>query len=405
MNFQKIASELLIALGGKENIIKAAHCATRLRLVLKNEKNIDKKVIENIDGVKGLFSAAGQFQIIFGTGTVNKVYDEFIKVADIKESSKEELKEQSKEKLNPFQRLIRVLGDVFVPIIPAIVASGLMMGLTESLNYAANNGFININTSSSFFVFLGLFSNIAYIFLPVLIGFSAAGVFGANKYLGAVIAMIMIHPNLQNAWTVSGEGIKNVQSVWFGLYEIPMVGYQGHVLPIIIAVFIMSIIEKKLHKIVPEILDLFATPLITVFITGYITLTTVGPLFVALENGIIVGVQQLIQMPFGIGGFIMGGLYSATVVTGVHHMYTIIDLGQISQFGYTYFMPIASSANIAQGGASLAVGLKTKNKKLKALAFPAALSAFLGITEPAIFGVNLRFVKPFIAAAIGAACA
>ena len=217
------------------------------------------------------------------------------------------------------------------------------------------------------------------------------------------MAMIMIHPDLQNAWTVANEGYQAMQSVWFGLYEIPLVGYQGHVIPIVIAVYIMSIIENKLHKIVPATLDLFVTPLVTIFITGYLTLTIVGPIFVYLENGILDLVQQVVQIPFGIGGAIIGGIYSSTVVTGIHHMYSIIDIGQLSKYGFTYWLPIASAANLAQGGAALAVAVKSKNKKIKALAFPAALSSMLGITEPAIFGVNLRFMKPFIAGSIGAA--
>lgn len=404
MDYKKVAGLVLEGLGGQENLVSAAHCATRLRLIIASNEKVNKEAIENIEGVKGVFFASGQLQIIIGTGTVNKVYAELITLTGGKEVSKDEIKEMATAKTNKFKQLIKTLGDIFVPIIPAIVAGGLMMGLTEAVMFAVNNGFIDFNTQSSVFVLLKLFSNVAYIFLPILIGFSAAKVFGANQFLGAIIAMIMIHPDLQNAWTVSTEGYQAMQSVWGGLYEIPMVGYQGHVIPIVIAVWIMSKIETKLHKIVPEMLDLFVTPLVTVFITGYLTLTMVGPVFVFVENAVLTGVQQLITLPFGIGGFLMGGIYASTVVTGIHHMYSIIDLGQISQYGYTYWLPIASAANIAQGGAALAVAIKTKNKKLKGLAFPAALSAMLGITEPAIFGVNLRYMKPFIGASIGAAC-
>lgn len=404
MDYKKVAELVLEGLGGQENLVSAAHCATRLRLIIVSNEKVNKDAIESIEGVKGVFFASGQLQIIIGTGTVNKVYAELITLTGGKEVSKDEIKEMATAKTNKFKQLIKTLGDIFVPIIPAIVAGGLMMGLTEAVMFAVNNGFIDFNTQSSVFVFLKLFSNVAYIFLPILIGFSAAKVFGANQFLGAIIAMIMIHPDLQNAWTVSTEGYQAMQSVWGGLYEIPMVGYQGHVIPIVIAVWIMSKLENKLHKIVPEMLDLFVTPLVTVFVTGYLTLTMVGPVFVFVENAVLTGVQQLITLPFGIGGFLMGGIYASTVVTGIHHMYSIIDLGQISQYGYTYWLPIASAANIAQGGAALAVAVKTKNKKLKGLAFPAALSAMLGITEPAIFGVNLRYMKPFIGASIGAAC-
>lgn len=404
MDYNKIASDVLSCIGGKENVISAAHCATRLRLVLSNSELVDKKKLEDTDGVQGVFVAQGQLQVIFGTGTVNKVYDEFIKVSGASAVSKDEAKAQAAQNIHWFKRAIKTLGDIFVPIIPAIVASGFLMGIMEALKFMINKGFITLDNTSSLFVFADLFSNVAYVFLPILIAFSAAKVFGGNPFLGAVIGMIMIHPSLQNAWTVATEGVHTYQPVFFGLYEIPLVGYQGHVIPVIIAVWVMSTIEKKLHKIVPPMFDLFVTPLVSVFVTGYLTLAAIGPVFTTIENAVISGVQVLIALPFGIGSFIMGGLYATTVVSGIHHMYTIIDLGQISQYGLTYWLPLASAANVAQGGAALAIALKTKNKKLKAMALPASLSAFMGITEPAIFGVNLRFFRPFIAGSIGGAC-
>ena len=246
--------------------------------------------------------------------------------------------------------------------------------------------------------------NIAYTFLQILIAFSAAKAFGANQYLGAVIGMIMIHPSLQNAYTVATEGVQQTQSVFFGLFKIDMVGYQGHVIPVIIAVWILAVIEKKLHKIVPEVLDLFVTPLVSVFVTGYLTLSIVGPIFVWAENAILGAIQWMLTLPLGIGSLIMGGLYAPTVVTGIHQMYTAIDIGQLAKYGVTYWLPLASAANVAQGAAALAVGIKSKDKKIKSLALPSSLSAFMGITEPAIFGVNLRFFKPFIAGCIGGGC-
>ena len=382
MEYRKTAQEIYDHIGKKENIISAAHCATRLRLVIADNAKADKDYVENIDGVKGVFFAQGQMQIILGTGVVNKVYDEFIQIAGVSESSKEELKKVAASKVNPLQRLIKTLGDIFVPIIPAIVASGFLMGIMEALNFMVNNNFININTSGSIYVFAQLFSNTAYTFLPILIAYSAAKVFGANPYLGAVIGMIMIHPNLQNAWTVATEGVQATQKVWFGLYSIDMVGYQGHVIPVIIAVWVLAQIEKRLHKVVPAMFVLFVT----------------------VENGVLDGVQWLIALPFGIGSFIMGAFYAPTVVAGVHHMYTIIDLGQLAKFGVTYWLPLASAANVAQGGAAFAVGLKTKNQKIKSMAVPSGLSACMGITEPAIFGVNIRFGKPFIMGCLGGAC-
>ena len=404
MDYKKAASEVLLYIGGKDNIISAAHCATRLRLVIADNDKVNKSKLEDTEGVQGVFEAQGQLQVIFGTGTVNKVYDEFITLSGAAAVSKDEAKAQAAQKGNWFQRAIKTLGDIFVPIIPAIVASGFLMGIMESLKFMVNNGFIELNSQSSLFVFADLFSNVAYTFLPILIAFSAAKVFGGNPFLGAVIGMIMLHPNLQNAWTVATEGVQTYQEVFFGLYQVPLVGYQGHVIPVIIAVWLMCFIEKRLHKVVPAMFDLFVTPLVSVFVTGYLTLAAIGPVFTTVENWVIDGVQWLIAIPFGIGSFLMGGIYATTVVSGIHHMYTIIDLGQLSAYGLTYWLPLASAANVAQGGAALAVALRTKNGKLKSMALPASLSAFMGITEPAIFGVNLRFFRPFLCASVGAAC-
>ena len=404
MDYRKTAQDILDHVGGSKNIASAAHCATRLRLVITDNKKVSKEALENIDGVKGVFEASGQLQIILGTGTVNKVFAEFIDIAGITASSKAEAKEAAAEKQNWFMRAIKLLGDIFVPIIPAIVASGFLMGIMNSLDFMNSNGFLHINTHSSIYVFANLFSNIAYTFLQILIAFSAAKAFGANQYLGAVIGMIMIHPSLQNAYTVATEGVQQTQSVFFGLFKIDMVGYQGHVIPVIIAVWILAVIEKKLHKIVPEVLDLFVTPLVSVFVTGYLTLSIVGPIFVWAENAILGAIQWMLTLPLGIGSLIMGGLYAPTVVTGIHQMYTAIDIGQLAKYGVTYWLPLASAANVAQGAAALAVGIKSKDKKIKSLALPSSLSAFMGITEPAIFGVNLRFFKPSIAGCIGGGC-
>ena len=359
MDYRKTAQEILGYVGGSKNIVSAAHCATRLRLVIADNSKADKEAIENVDGVKGVFEASGQLQIILGTGTVNKVFDEFIAIAGITASTKAEAKEAAAEKQNWFMKAIKLLGDIFVPIIPAIVASGFLMGIMNALDFMNANGFLAIDTSSSIYVFANLFSNIAYTFLQILIAFSAAKAFGANQYLGAVIGMIMIHPSLQNAYTVATEGVQQTQSVFFGLYHIDMVGYQGHVIAIIIAVWILSVLEKKLHKVVPAALDLFVTPLVSVFVTGYLTLSIVGPIFVWGENAILGAIQWMLTLPLGLGSLIMGGLYAPTVVTGIHQMYTAIDIGQL---------------------------------------------AIMGITEPAIFGVNLRFFKPFIAGCIGGGC-
>lgn len=399
MNYNETAKKIYQAIGERENIVSAAHCATRIRLVVGDNKKCNKEILENIEGVKGIFEASGQLQIILGTGVVNKVFDEFIIIADIEAQSKDEVKKKALENQNIFKRAIKTLGDIFVPIIPAIVASGLLMGLLEGLckvyPQMADSGTYSI---------VHLFSNAAFVFLPILIAMSAAKTFGGNIYLGAVIGMIMIHPDLLNAWGVATAETIPTANTWFGLFETRMVGYQGHVIPVIIAVWIMSIIEKKLHKIVPEMLDLFITPCMSVLITGYLTLTIIGPVFSVLENYVLKGAGWLITLPLGLGAFMAGAVYAPTVVAGVHHMYNALEAGLLSSTNLNTWMPIATAANVGQAGAALAIALKTRDKKLKALALPASLSAFLGITEPAIFGVNIRFIKAFIAGCIGGAC-
>lgn len=399
MDYKKVAQQVLECVGGGENLGSAAHCATRLRMVIADNGKCSKEKLEQIDGVKGVFEASGQLQVIFGTGVVNKVFEEFAPLAGIDvASTKEDVKKAAASKQNWFFRAIKSLGDIFVPIIPAIVASGLLMGLLE--------GLCNVYPAmaqSSTYTIIHLFSNAAFVFLPILIAISAAKTFGGNIFLGAVIGMIMIHTDLMNAWSVAGATDIPTASVWFGLYDIKLVGYQGHVIPVVIAVWLMSAIEKKLHKIVPEIIDLFVTPLVTVLVTGYVTLTIIGPVFVVVENGVLDGAKWLITLPFGIGAAIAGAAYAPTVVAGVHHMYNALEAGLLSAEGVNTWMPIATAANVAQGAAALALSLKTKNQKTRSVALPASLSAFLGITEPAIFGVNLRYVKPFIAGCIGGA--
>lgn len=399
MDYKSVVRQVLECVGGKDNIVSAAHCATRLRMVIADNNRCSKEKLEQIEGVKGVFEASGQLQVIFGTGVVNKVFQEFAPLAGIDvESTKDDVKKAAASKQNIFFRAIKSLGDIFVPIIPAIVASGLLMGLLEGLCNV-----FPVMAGSSTYTIIHLFSNAAFVFLPILIAISAAKTFGGNIYLGAVIGMIMIHSDLMNAWSVAGATDIPTASVWFGLYHIKLVGYQGHVIPVVIAVWLMSTIEKKLHKIIPEIIDLFVTPLVTVLVTGYVTLTIIGPVFVVIENGVLDGAKWLITLPFGIGAAIAGAAYAPTVVAGVHHMYNALEAGLLSAEGVNTWMPIATAANVAQGAAALALSLKTKNQKTRSVALPASLSAFLGITEPAIFGVNLRYVKPFIAGCIGGA--
>ncbi|MBR4720484.1 MAG: PTS glucose transporter subunit IIA [Clostridia bacterium] len=398
MDYKKCASEILEAIGGKENLASAAHCATRLRLVIADNSKANKQTLENIDGVKGVFEASGQLQIIIGTGTVNKVYDEFIALAGIEAASKDDVKAAAAAKSPWYKQAIKTLGDIFVPIIPAIVATGLLCGLLGGLGRA----FPSL-ADSQFFGLLDIFSNAALTFLPILIAVSAANIFGGNIYLGAVIGMIMIHPSLINAWNVASNAETSTLWSWFGIWNIQNVGYQGHVIPVVIAVLVMSKIEKFLHKKVPETFDLFVTPLLSVLIAGFLALTIIGPVFAQLETWVLTGANKLIAIPFGIGAFLMGAAYAPTVVAGVHHMYNAIELSMLAANGQNTWMPIATAANVAQGAAALAVAFKTRQQKVKSLALPASLSAFMGITEPAIFGVNIRFVKPLVAGMIGGA--
>lgn len=398
MDYAKCAKEIFDAVGGRSNLVSAAHCATRLRLVTVDNSKIDMKKLENIDGVKGVFSNNGQLQLIIGTGTVNKVYDEFLKVSGMTAATKEEVKAAAVAKQPVFKRMIKALGDVFVPILPAIVASGLMMGLVEALGKA-----MPAFAGSDWYGILDLFSNTAFTFLPILIAVSAARVFGGNIFLGAVIGMIMIHPNLINAWSVAPMDAADIP-VWhlFG-FSIRQVGYQGHVIPVIIAVWIMCKLENWLHKHVPEMIDLFVTPLCTVLITGFLTIGLIGPVFSTAETYVLEFASWIITVGHGIGAMIMGAIYPLTVVCGIHHMYNVIEAGMLASDGLNIWMPIASAANFAQGAACLAVGLKARNYKTKSISIPSALSAALGITEPAIFGVNLRFMKPLVCGMAGGA--
>ncbi|MCI8380549.1 MAG: PTS transporter subunit EIIC [Lachnospiraceae bacterium] len=399
LDYAKCAGEIFETVGGRENLVSAAHCATRLRLVTVDNSRINMKKLENVDGVKGVFDSNGQLQLIIGTGTVNKVYDEFLRVSGMSAATKEEVKAAAAAKQPVLKRMIKSLGDVFVPILPAIVASGLMMGLVEALGKA-----IPAFAGSDWYGVLDLFANTAFTFLPILIAVSAARVFGGNIFLGAVIGMIMIHPNLINAWSVGGMDASEIP-VWHLLgFPIRQVGYQGHVIPVIIAVWLMCQIEKWLHKHVPEMIDLFVTPLCTVLATAFLTLGIIGPIFSMAETYVLDFAGWLITVGYGIGSMLMGALYPLTVVCGIHHMYNVIEAGMLSAAeGLNTWMPIASAANFAQGAACLAVGLKAKNHKTKAVAIPSSLSAALGITEPAIFGVNLRMVKPLICGMAGGA--
>ena len=396
LDYRKCAEEIFSHLGGKENIISAAHCATRLRLVIADNSKIDTKALEEVEGVKGLFDSNGQLQLIIGTGTVNKVYDEFLAVTGLTAATKADVKAAAASRMPLWKKILKTPGDVFVPILPAIVASGLMMGLVEAIPK-----FWPAFGASDWYSFLDLVANTAFALLPVLVAISAARVFGGNIFLGAVIGLMMVHPALINAWTVGNYAAGEIPSWQLFFFNVQQVGYQGHVIPVILAVLLMSTVEKWLHKKVPEMIDLFVTPLCTVLITAFVTFTIIGPIFSILENWVLAGAKWLASTLFG--SLVMGAIYPWTVVMGLHHMYNVIEAGMIAQTGLNTWMPIASAANFAQFGACLAVALKVHNQKTKAVALPSSLSASLGITEPAIFGINFRFMKPFLCGIAGGA--
>ncbi|MEQ5177449.1 sucrose-specific PTS transporter subunit IIBC [Proteus sp. LHD240705] len=396
MNIEKVAHQLVPLLGGAENIASAAHCATRLRLVLVDDSKADKEAINKLEGVKGCFSNAGQIQVIFGTGLVNKVHAAFIAAAGISESSKSEAANIAAKKLNPFQRIARLLSNIFVPIIPAIVASGLLMGL---LGLMKTNQWVS--PDNALYIMLDMCSSAAFIILPILIGFTAAKEFGGNPYLGATLGGILTHPALTNAWGVAA-GFNTMN--FFGL-EVAMIGYQGTVFPVLLAVWFMSVLEKQLRKVVPNALDLIITPFLTVIISGFVALLVIGPVGRLLGDGISLILSTLITQAGWIAGLIFGGLYSVIVITGIHHSFHAVEAGLLGNpnIGVNFLLPIWAMANIAQGGACIAVWFKTNDAKIKAITIPSGFSAMLGITEAAIFGINLRYGKPFIAALIGGA--
>ena len=395
MNNQDIAKKVIEALGGRENVNSVAHCATRLRVMVKDEGKINKEVIENLDKVQGAFFNSGQYQIIFGTGTVNKMYDEVVALG-LPTSSKEEMKAEAAKQGNWFQRAIRTFGDVFVPIIPVIVATGLFMGVRGLLTA------LGMTLPEDVTTYTQILTDTAFIILPGLVVWSTFRVFGGNPAVGIVLGMMLVSDSLPNAWAVASGGEVTAMQ-FFGF--IPVVGLQGSVLPAFIIGVVGAKFEKAVRKVVPDVLDLLVTPFVTLLVMSILGLFVIGPVFHVVENYILIGTKAILNLPFGLGGFLIGGVHQLIVVSGVHHIFNLLEVQLLAADHANPFNAIITAAMTAQGAATVAVGVKTKNPKLKTLAFPAALSAFLGITEPAIFGVNLRFRKPFflslIAGAIG----
>ena len=414
-NYDLISKEILQNIGGKENVVSAAHCATRLRLVLKDDKKINIKEIENMPAVKGNFNNSGQFQIILGPGVVDEVYKEFIKEANIGESSKADLKKDAETKLNPIQKIVKSLADVFVPILPVLVAAGLLMGINNILT--SQGLFIEgkslVEAYPQFADLAGLintFANTGFTFLPVFIGFSATKSFGGNPYLGAAIGALMIHPDLLNGYSYGAALTEGTIPTWNILgIAIDKVGYQGTVLPVLASSYVLARVERRLHKIIPSVLDNLLTPLFTVFITGILTFIAIGPIMRIAGNGLTAGLMWLINTLGPVGGIIFGFVYAPFVVTGMHHSFVAIEtqlIADVATTGGSFIFPVAAMSNVAQGAAALAViVILRKDAKMKSLASASGISALLGITEPAIFGVNLKLRYPFYGAMIGSAVA
>ena len=414
MNFPKIAEQVIEKLGGKNNIATAAHCATRLRIVLNDESKVNKEGIEAIEGVKGQFSVAGQYQIIFGSGTVNKVHEQLTKQLGIGDVSKAEVAEAALGQQNLLQRIVKGLADIFVPIIPAIVAGGLLMGLYSMLT---SIGFFWDNHSvvtkypeiSDLVDFINTIANAPFVFLPVLLGFSATRKFGGNPFLGAALGMLLVHPSLSDGWNYAKILMEGNIKYWnvFGL-EIEKVGYQGTVIPTIISAWVLATLEKNFRKFIPSYLDNLITPMFSLFIAGFLAFTVIGPFGREAGSLISAGLTWLYDTLGFFGGAIFGTLYAPIVITGMHQTFIAVEtqlLAEITQTGGTFIFPIAAMSNIAQGAACLGVALALKDAKIRGLAVPSGISALLGITEPAMFGINLRYRQAFIAAMIGSGLA
>ncbi|WP_160687507.1 sucrose-specific PTS transporter subunit IIBC [Clostridium sp. C2-6-12] len=394
MKEQIVARAILEHIGGKDNIKSMEHCATRLRLILKDKEKIDEKAIEAIDGVKGQFFAAAQYQIILGTGFVNKVYDAILKEnADLNTGNN---KEEAYSQMTMLQKISRTFGDVFVPIIPVLVATGLFMGLRGLLQN------LGIQMSDNFVLFSQVLTDTAFAFLPALVAWSTMKKFGGTPVIGIVIGLMLVSPSLPNAYAVAGGTAQPIYLSLLGL-TIPVVGYQGSVLPALVLGIIAAKIQKSLKKVVPDVLDLIVTPFITLLISMILGLLIVGPIMHNAEQIIFGTIKAFMSLPFGLGGLVIGGVHQLIVVTGVHHALNALEVELLASTGKDAFNAMITCGIVAQGAAALAVAFKTKDKKKRSLYISSAVPAFLGITEPAIFGVNLRFIKPFAFGCVGGA--
>lgn len=415
MDHAKVAGEVVEAVGGASNISAAAHCATRLRLVIADESKINQQALDDNEDLKGTFAAGGMFQIIVGPGDVDQVYAHMVSDHGVREVSKDEAKEEAEKGGNLFSRFIKMIADIFVPILPALVAGGLMMAINNVMTAEGLFGEQSLTTMypaiADYAALINMVSSAAFASLPVLVGFSAAKRFGGNVYLGAAIGAAMVSTDLLNAWN-TGAALAGEAKVeyWhiFGM-DVAKIGYQAQVIPTLAVTYVMCLIEKNLHKVLKGTADFLLTPLITMLVTGFLAFTIIGPVTRVAAEYLTWGINWTYSTLGVVGGLLFGLVYSPIVVTGLHQSFPAIEIPLLPVNGGVgdFIFPVASMANVAQGAAALAVFFKTRDAKLKGLAGAGGASAVFGITEPAIFGVNLRLRWPFFcamaAAAIGSA--
>ncbi|CAM3945607.1 PTS system trehalose-specific EIIBC component [Alkalicoccus chagannorensis] len=409
--YEQEVRDILEAIGGEENIEKATHCVTRLRLALKDEDVVDVEKLEELPIVKGSFSTNGQFQIIIGQGTVDQVYKDLIEMTSIGEASKADVKDASAQKMNPFQRAIKTLADIFIPILPAIVTAGLLLGLHNILT--ADNIFFDEASLVDVYPqwadlaeMIFIIAHAAFQFLPALIGWSAVRRFGGSDLFGIVLGLILVHPNLLSAWEYADAQTAGEVPVWnlFGL-NIEATGYQGQVLPVLAASFILAKMEVWLRSKVPDAIQLLVVAPVALLVTGLVTFIAIGPITFTLGNNITDVFVWLFDVAPALGGLAYGILYAPMVVTGMHHAFLAVDLQLTGAGDGTFLWPILALSNIAQGSAAFAMFFVSRNENIRGLAGTSGLSAWLGVTEPAMFGVNIRFKFPFICAIAGSAVA
>ncbi|AIQ48577.1 PTS beta-glucoside transporter subunit IIABC [Paenibacillus sp. FSL R7-0273] len=408
---RKNVEDIVRAVGGKENIEVATHCVTRLRFSLYDESKVDKEALDRNDLVKGQFSTQGQFQIVIGPGTVDNVYEEMIKITGGSRSSKDDVKSAAARKQNPLQRAIKTLADIFIPILPAIVTAGLLLGIN---NILTGSGIFLYEKSlveaypqwSDIASIINTIASTAFTFLPALIGWSAVKRFGGSPLLGIVLGLILVHPDLLSAYGYADASLKGTVPTWdlFG-WHVEKIGYQGQVLPVLVSAYILAVIEKFLNKRVHDSIKLLVVAPVALLITGFLAFTLIGPLTFAIGNAITDGLVYIFDHFALLGGLIYGGLYSALVITGMHHTFLAVDVQLIGSEGGTFLWPMLALSNIAQGAAALAMFFLVREQKAKGLAATSSVSAFLGVTEPAIFGVNIRYRYPFFFGLIGSGLA